>query len=448
MNKLACILVCLFACSGSGGGGGDGGGGDDDGSSGGKLIPTGGVSDAPLVGTIHVYAVESGGATPIANASVHVGTLGGVTDSGGLLTLTDASLTGKVTVTVTASGHAAATWIGVTGSNVTVPLETSPRAIPTAKASGTIAGWNSLPSLSFGHYHLAVILYSFLDDPSAPENSLVQPTVNNAPADTCIDSTGDTACAWSLVTRIGQQIHTAVILDGDSKLTANDASDDTYTLIGYAAGSEMTMTANQNLMGESLAMVPASTQLAFTFPPTTGGLGTTLAIPELQLDSGAGRIVMPLPTVNPGHATDKLIAATGSFAGHYEVVALATPSGTATTPFSTGFVHNASGTATIPSWLVVPTAVTGGTTFMFGGTSPFVTAQVSRTKQPLWDVTILDGSTSFTLPTITPDPIGAGAADFAVTLTDAPSFDPGHFDVGSTTVGLARAAGAQASFTR
>ena len=233
--RAAWLVMCLVACGPSNGddGGGDGGTGSD-GSGNGKLIATGGVSNAPLGGKLHVFAVETNSSTPIANAAVQVGSLSGTTDASGLASFDDASLTGKVNITVSATGHAAATWVGVTGANVTIPLEATPRNIPTAKATGTITGFSGLPSPSFGHYNLGIVLYSFLDDPSAPENSLVQPLVSGAPADACVDSSGGGNCSWSLVTRIGTQVHFAVILDGDAHLTANDTSDDTYTLIGYA----------------------------------------------------------------------------------------------------------------------------------------------------------------------------------------------------------------------
>ncbi|MEO8841166.1 MAG: hypothetical protein ABI591_03260 [Kofleriaceae bacterium] len=449
--KAAIVLVCLMACGPSNGDDvmGDGGPGSD-GSGNGKLIATGGVSNAPLGGTLHVFAVENNSATPIANAAVQVGTLTGKTDASGLATFNDASLTGKVTITVSAPGHAAATWVGVTGANVTVPLETTPRNVPTATVTGTITGFDSLGAIPLGHYHLGVVLYSFLNDPSAPENSLVQPTVSGAPADACVDSSsgGTGSCSWSLVTRIGPQVHFALILDGDSKFTASDTSDDTYTLIGYAAGSTVTMATGQTMAGEALTMVPASQNFAVTFPPAPGGLGTTIAIPELELDGGAGRIVFPVPAVNPGHTSTKVITPTGNLAGHYEVVALATPNATATTPYATAFVHNVTTSAAVPAWLAQPTALAAGATFSFTGTGAYVTAQISRAKQPLWDITILDGSTSFTLPTVTPDPIGSGMTNFGVNLADAPGFDAGSFDVASATASLVRVAGAQTSFTR
>jgi len=413
------------------------------------LIATGGVADAPLSGELHVYAVETGTSTPISGATIRVETatpLTGQTDATGLASFTDGALSGAVTITATAPGHAATTWIGAAGANVTLPLDKTPRTIPTAHVTGTIAGWNNLSNPPLGKYNLGVILYSFLDDPAAPENSIAQPMNGTTPLNTCINTGLSNTCSFEMNARIGKQIHTAVIVQGDPHGTNNDTSDDTYTLIGYAAGSVMTLTDGQQVTNESLAMVTTTTPLTITFPAAPAGLPSTIAIPELALDGDAGRIVFPLPTVSPSHTSATVLAPTGTFAGHYELVALATPSITATSPYATSFTHDVSGSATIPAWLAAPTAVQAGATFSF--TAPgatFVSAQIIRGTQPLWNITILDGTSSFSLPTLTPDPIGAGSATFSVNAADAPGFDAKHFNVASSTGALARVAGAQAS---
>src|SRR5262249_22551653 len=107
--KHSWLVVFLVACGGSNMMGGDHMGGS---SVPRKLIATGGVSDAPLGGELHVYVVEQSSSTPIANAAVRVETstpLTGMTDATGLASFTDGGLTNKVTVTATAPGHAAAT---------------------------------------------------------------------------------------------------------------------------------------------------------------------------------------------------------------------------------------------------------------------------------------------------------------------------------------------------
>ena len=415
-----------------------------------KLVAGGGVANAPVNGLLHVYVVEPGSATPIVGASVRVeGTppLLGVTDATGLFSFTDAALTGVHTITATAAGHTATTWIGVAGANVTLPLESS-QALPVAHVSGTITGWNSLPAPSgANHYTLGVILYSFLDDPSAPENNIVQPAASGQPLDTCLRTLIGNTCAWQLTARIGRQVHTAVIVDGDTKGTNSDLTDDTYTLIGYAVGNVMTLTAGQQVTNEALTMVTTTMPLSIALPAAPSGLTHIAAIPELALGD-AGRFVFPLPPVSASGSTT-VLAPTGNLAGHYELVALATPSATAKAPFSSAFVHDVTGTATVGSWLAPPTQVTAGATYSFAATTgaTLYMAQLAKGTATLWNVTVLDGTTSFSLPAITPDPLGTGSLTFAVTAADVPGFDPKKFDVPAIKTTLVRASGAQATFT-
>jgi len=123
--KLVSILCVLGACGGGGSAGGDGGGDDDGGGNNQTpmLIAGGGVADSPIAGKLFVYVVENNSSTPIAGASVRIETatpMTATTDATGLATFSGVS--GKQTITATASGYAAATWIGVAGANATLPL--------------------------------------------------------------------------------------------------------------------------------------------------------------------------------------------------------------------------------------------------------------------------------------------------------------------------------------
>jgi hypothetical protein len=317
-----------------------------------------------------------------------------------------------------------------------------------AHVTGTITGWDQIPAPSgFNHYTLAVILYSFLDDPSAPENTIAQPMNGGTPLDTCLRTAVANNCAWQMNARIGKQIHTAVIVDGDTKGTNSDLTDDTYTLIGYAVGDVMTLTAGQQVTNEALAMVTATMPLSVVLPAAPAGLPHVAAIPELALGD-AGRVVFPLPTLAAsGSAT--VLAPTGKLAGHYELVALATPSATAKAPFTSAFVHNVSGTAQVSAWLAAPAQVAGGATYTFSPVTgaTLYTAQLAKGATTLWNVTVLDGASSFTLPALSPDPIGTGSITFNVSAADVPSFDPTKFDVPAIKQTLVRASGAQATFT-
>jgi hypothetical protein len=431
-------MLVVAACSDSAGGGDDTPGSVDP-----KMIPGGGVADAPIAGVLHVHVVAAD-SSAIANATVQVGDKTATTSAAGLATFD--GITGPQTVTAVAAGHAATTWVGVEGANVTLPLELA-RALPTARVTGTITGWNALPNPAFGHYTLAVVLYSFLDDPAALENSIEQPMNGTTPLNTCINTGFSTStCRWQMNTRIGKQIHTAVIVDGDAKGTSNDLSDDTYTLIGYAAGEVVTLTADQMVMDESLAMVTAVQPFEVTFPPAAPGLPFAVAIPELALGD-AGRIVFPLPTLTASSRMTRVLQNTGKFAGSYKIVGLATPSSTVTSPFSSVFVD---GGTTLPPWLAPPANPMPGKTITFTGApgAAFHTVRLTRSASPLWNVTLLDGTTSFTLPAITPDPLGTGTVAVAINAADVAGFDAAAFDIPATRTNLARAAGTQATFTR
>ncbi|MCE9574334.1 MAG: hypothetical protein K8W52_14400 [Deltaproteobacteria bacterium] len=424
------------------------------------LIPGGGVSTGPVSGSLAVYVIQPGGSTPIAGAQVRIGAadaaapLTATTDATGLALFMDASLTGPQTITATATGRAAATWIGVTGANTTIPLAPLPNPVQIAKASGTITGWDSLPApSSFSHYNLAVILSTFTDDVGGPENNITQPTASGTPVNTCLTTAVSAdPCAWQLVTRTGQQRHVAVIVDGNTNGTSNDTTDDTYTLIGYAIGPSATLTANQQVTGENLAILPANQLASFqvSFPAAPAGLPTQVAIPMLDLGAD-GRIPFPLPTITPSKNTIQVIKNSGAYAGSYMVVGLATPSTTKNTPYSTTIAAAATSPATLGAWLPAPTQVTGtGGAYAFTAAAGATLHSASFARADgatIWTVSLLDGSSSFHLPALTPDPLGTGALKLTVTAADVPGFDAAGFTVDELTTGLRRAAGATASIT-
>ena len=81
----------------------------------------------------------------------------------------------------------------------------------------------------------------------------------------------------------------------------------------------------------------------------------------------------------------------------------------------------------VSSWLATPSvvAVAGGN-YSFGAASGATlhAADIESTNgERLWAVTIFDGSTSFTLPTLTPDPIPAGSARLKVSALKIPGVD-------------------------
>ena len=145
-------------------------------------------------------------------------------------------LTKAVTLTVSASGHAPSTWIGVDGSNATIALRAiSSPALGRATVMGTIAGWDDMPAPAANHNRLAFIGASSNPDLTDRANNLDQGTrrvvvdVAGQPypidigANICIRNSNPLLfvndCNWVLTTHSGPQAHFAILLDQDTKGT-------------------------------------------------------------------------------------------------------------------------------------------------------------------------------------------------------------------------------------
>lgn len=452
--RTACLLTLLAAC-----GPDDGGNATDGPPSDGVLpairIPGGGVTSSPIDGVINVYVTEPNLDAPLPGIAVHLGRSGdalqldAVTDASGLAVLRDPGLTGPQTITVSADRRTAVTWVGVTGANVTIPIPSRPEVRGNVLVTGTITGWGSLPSPSFGHYNLAVITTSFTSDPGSPDNRIPQ----GGTANTCVNSGLGGSCDWRLTARTGEQIITAVIVDGDARGTS-DPGNDTYTLIGYATSPPRTLISGQEVNGLALTMLPAGARVPMTvqFPSAAPGLARAIAIPMLDL-GGPGQIPHPLPTLVPGAGSTQVIAATGAFAGgSHRVIGLATPSPTATMPYSSSFVAAPNpSSATLPAWLPPPSGVTGaggtiGFTSASGTTLAFANLIAGGTTA--WSITILDSTRSLALPTLTPDPLAGSGATLEVSTAEVPGFDPAQFELRTIAPAVTRVSGASGNFSR
>ena len=280
MRSIKCVLtvaaIMLAACGtgavgdddDDGGSGGDGGGSVDSGNPGDPvLVAGGGVAPGAIDGTLHVYVIDAKSGAAISGASVRVGAadasapLEATTDASGLHSFVDASLSGAQTVTAVASGYAAATFIGVAGLNVTIPLKKRPQpSFPTANVSGTIDGWSGLPAPSgLTYYNAAFVVYSATEDLADPENNIVQ-AVNgdDLPVNTCVRTYFDNpACNWQMKVRTGKQIHYAVIISADSKGDTDVTNDDDIQLLGIAVKTGLDLSSGQTVNNETLTMVSA-----------------------------------------------------------------------------------------------------------------------------------------------------------------------------------------------
>lgn len=429
------------------------------------LIPGGGVSSGPVAGVLHVFVVVAGTDAPLSGALVRVGApdaaspLSAATDQSGLVTFRDAALTGAQVVTVTAAGHVAATWFGVGGSNVTIPLVPSPPPpVPTATVSGTIEGWDAFPSPGVGMYRAALVGYAHTDSPLDPANSLQQPTDGNGtPLNLCIYSpfVATDPCAWTLTSRTGPVALYATIVNGDPNGTNTDTSDDTITVIGYAVLTGLDLSDGQTLTGQELVQVADLTDVTLSFPSAPAGLGDVIGVPYLLL-GGEGRL--PLYLFRPDAATALLPQLTGPFAGlAYDFTALANTTGAVDAETTLSFLRDVSIAATvqIPAWLPLPTTLSTGT----AGNGPYsfsappgaefgsVTFS-SGAGEAAWHILLLDGSGSFSLPALSPDPLPTGSLTMTVTSLVVPSFDPAEFTSAGIGADVTQTSSAQLPFTR
>ena len=454
-------LVCAITACGGGAGddqpNADGGGGDGNDVEP-SFIPGGGISSGAIDGEVNVFVADDAD-QPIAGAAVRVGDasasapLEGTTDSSGLIVFQHADLRGPQMITATAAGRTAGTLIGANGANVTIILPPNPRpAVQTAIVRGTVQGWDSLPAPGFTEYNVALVQYSFTPEFGAPENGIAQPMDGDTPKNLCVRTAFDNnPCNWEMNVRTGQQIHYAVLARGDQHGTASDPSDDTYELLGYAVKTGLTVSSGQVITNETLTMVAANDLVDITATVPSGPAGMSNAVGFPFLDMGAaGQMVFALPTLSPSNQSGNVLAKSGQFAtGEYLMVGLAGAPGQ-DYPYSTSFQRNVSfaGTVAVGAWMGSPSQISGSArsySFSAASGATFHAASfVNGSDNITWAVIILDGSTSFELPTLATDPL-AGVTTMRVAAFDVPGFAAGDFDLADLNDTMARVSEASAS---
>lgn len=429
-------------------------------------IPGGGVGQGAIDGELNVFVVDGVTEQPVAGAAVRVGAssdaqpLTGTTDLSGLVTFED-DLHGPQTITVTAEGYAAETWIGANGAVVTIPLA-KPRAagVAMARVEGGIGGWDALPAPAQGHYTLAVIGYSQSTAATREENELAQPTVNlpggvTIPANLCFRNAFLNQCAWRLNVRTGKVRVYAMIVDGTQQGSAPNPLTDPMTLIGYAISESMTLNEGQTITGKMLPMVPAADLVDFevAFQAAPAGLPTVQGAPVLDLGDD-GTLPLFVPSLTPDRTSTKVPALTGDRAsGRYQAFGRAVPDAMDDVPGTNVFARDVTVGGPIPlgAWLATPSDITAsGGTYSFtrapGATlhvAQFGAADVTRA----WTVAILDASSSFSLPTLSPDPLPAGQVELRVAAFDVPGANLGDFRIDDLMDRVARVSVNAATFS-
>jgi hypothetical protein len=444
----------------------------------------GGLGSGAVAGELNVFVIDDRTEAAVAGASVRVGAaddmapLLAMTDDNGYALIADGKLEGAQIVTVSAPDYAASTWFGVNGAVVTIPLqpaapeEVNPD-IPTATLSGTIAGWESIPDPPDGFALAAGITYSRTENQlSAPENNVMQeasPVSSSLPANTCLRLRYNQPplppididqCDWTLHTRTGPQtIYAGIALVSLAALQTGNVGPDDYQIVGYAALGGFDPQADDSVTSVELPQIAdqdlVDTDIAVGDLPDGLQIESRWATLEL---GAAGRVVLPPPEISallPGLdvASTRLPKPIGDLAGSYTFHGSAAEN-TRPTPAipSSLIVHRdvELGSVDLGDWLALPADLAPPTptspAYSFTrvpGASVHNVSIDATDGTAGWNVLWLDPAPSeasdggagatdaaitFTLPTLSPDPLPSGILYMIPRASDIPGFDPLDFD--------------------
>jgi len=226
---------------------------------------------------------------------------------------------------------------------------------------------------------------------------------------------------------------TALVLS----LGTADLADDVTTLITYGLETGFDLGSGDQPDGVLLSIIdPADlVDVAVTLPSAPTGLDQVQVFPYVDLGD-EGSLVFSLPAITPATPSAALPAIEALVAGaSYELRAVAEPSdGDGVGVEGTVAFLRAStlgDSLTFSDWLPRPTGVSaaeGVYQFTPVAGASLHSAQVEDSDgNPVWHVLLLDGRTSFSLPTVTPDPFPTGDATLFVSASVFPDFDPMDF---------------------
>ncbi len=443
------------------------------------LIPGGGANGGNIAGTLHVFAIDEDTDAPLVGATVRVGTtLTGTTDGTGKASFTDASLTSKQTVLVTAPNYAAATWIGINAANITIPLKPHSPLVVTpqlATVSGSITGWDTLAvPTAANHFLVAIVLPSSrrqLGDDINIDQGMRNVTVGAGTipigANTCVramfGATLVSDCNWTLKTEGGPQAHLAIIAEIDDKGTMTDA-DNTVEVKGYALRTGLNIAAGATVTNEALTQIAtgdvANAMASFSNVPT--GLAQIQGFPTLQLGA-EGQFALFFAALSPTAPSALIPRLAGPLGGaHYDLIAQAQATAMDERPKSLSWQRNVNiaSTIAVSSWLPPAanlTATPATRTFSHGGVTGATVMGIDLTEnatvnmeKPIWTILAFDGTTSVTLPTLTPDPLPATGAKMKMKVTgiDLGSANIQNFKIDELQKTLVRLSEEDLEFTR
>jgi len=400
-----------------------------------ELIPGGGVSDPGIDGDLYVHVIDEDTDEPLADAEVWIGDdINGQTDLEGLFSAGDVD--GPQTVTVVASGYTTATWVGVNGANLTIPLSARNVDYGQGRVSGTIEGFEDIPVPS-GRANIAFVGYSQNRDDDDPNNEIDQ---GDPAPNVCFNAGGGGPCEWTMRTRSGQMTVVAYLgtIDADQNVEVTGFAYHMGVVVddgGHTDGVNLTIADEADLVWPDVSLPSAPA-------------GTQQVAAAVRIDLGDdGRLMLPVAGALEVPVPDRALLDADS----YELIGFA-----GTQPDGAGSIRidrdlESVEEASVGTFLALPDGLsTDGTTFSFepvnGAALHIFGVDEGTDDTTAWGVAILDGSTEVTLPRAVTLP--DGPLRFGVQAIEVPDLDVQDFAVDDLEDLISRVSGDSVSFTR
>lgn len=403
-----------------------------------RIIAGGGIGDGPIDGVVNLHVLDDATRAPIAGASVRIGELDGTTDAAGLFIAE--GVVGPQTVTVKAGAYRAELWVGANGANMTVNLVKADRGAPESGVlAGQIAGFAGL-TVPAGHAKDAVVLYSQTADLGDPANEL--PNDLNG----CFVRLAGQDCTFTLRSRTGRVALIAAIFDRDLNGTPAMFDDDRLTLIAWAIRRNVSVSAGTTpVTGMDLTLLPPGELQTVTIDFGAAPLAQAAALVGLDLGD-EGVLQLPAFVVRPAGSAPPAtllaprpaaVSATG-----YRLTAISTDAQPATQQSIVLRKGQPGPTLSAGEWLAAPTGVSitraGASWTATAGATVHGVEYRAGTTEAL-SVTVLDGSTRFTIPDLIALPTGSLTA--TANAIGAPGLDVTSFSLDADEDKLVQVAG-------
>lgn len=405
-----------------------------------RVIAGGGIGDGPIEGVANLYVIDDHTRLPISGAEVQVGSVTGITDATGLFVAE--GVEGPQTVTAKANGYRSEVWIGAAGANMTMNLIAANAPSPgRADLTGQVLGIDQL-QVPQGHFKAALVMYSARDELGDESNEITQSTEGQ---NLCV--AGQNGCTFTITTRTGQVALLAAIVDVDPMGNA-DPADDTISIIGYAQRTGIMVQDGVNQSNVDLSLIPASMMhtvtVDFGTPPSGLGAQTNTLGGIVGIEVAGDGVLQLLPAIRTPADRSLLVPKLEAFSGAtYRLTAIATDMPDPATRTSIVLRRGLDATTLAAGeWLAPPASPTVSRTSISWSAVRGATVYGAEFKQGATrslNVTVLDGSTSATIPSAIVLPSGELTVD--VTAIGAPGLDVASFSLDADRGKLATIAG-------